>query len=1130
MKSRLLSFFLILGLGFAEQGARYLIISHPAYVPIVQPLAEWKTKKGVKAKVVPLSEIGSTPSQIQTYIRNAYNNWPIRPEFVLLVGSPSQIPSYGGSTDCYYGDMGGDYKMEISVGRFFAMSARECSTMVAKVITYEKPDLQAIDTLYFLKGTTVVNEDQPPDPYYQPDSRLVRSYWRNAGYVLTESLLDIAGHNTSNVNAAGIDGRMFITYRGQGVYDWWPPFNGVNPASWNNGAKLPIVVSGTCAMIDLSPQGGGQHGDRFVRAGTPTEMGGVLAYFGTTNSGSHISDRRSACFRGFFTALFQEGEYRLGPATIRGRFWVDSLFHEQQRYQEWNLLGDPELRVWTGIPRRVMVLFDSVIEMVPQELGVTVLQNSVPVAGAFVCLSMDSTIYEVETTDTQGVAHIVVNPTHIGMMDVVVTGKNILPYEGKVRVIASGAPFIITTHSSIDDYLGNHDGVINPGERFRLTVSLKNVGGITATGVTGLLRVSSPVLQVFDSVSSYGTIAPDSTRNGDQYELLVDSLVPDGFVIPVTILVRDDVGDSWNCALNLFVRAGLIRINAALFLDSPPGGNGNGRVGRMEAGRVQVALINQGGGALDRVQGIITCLDTNVVVVDSSGYYGRIDSGAINIGSQDRFAISAGPGLMRNQPVRFLVRVQGDGGTYHYSDTVSFELSGEEGVTSEPTGPDGYGYWCYDNTDTASGQAPIYQWLELAPPGPGLVISGVSDSDAVTITLAMPFTFQYYDTRDNFVSICSNGFLALGYTTYRFGSNGPIPDTAGPPFMIAPFWDDLNPDETRNGYGTAYQYFDTANHRWIVEFKDFAHYNQPNIRESFQVILYDPVYYPTPTGDGEIVFQYQRVSLGSSCTVGIEDGTETRGIQYLYNNSYAPTAAYLQANRAIKFTTNPPRNIVSPWLVLSGVQASDTLEGNGNGLLEAGERLEVAVFLQNRGSYDAVNSVITLNSEDGDAVIYDSISVLGLIPPGTTVNNITNPFRLEIVPQPADSILEFGLRVQAEGYITLTYFSLGISGLTGVEEKPTGLNKFGMEKIRPNPLKSSTAVYYTLARDAQVDLALFDALGRRVKTIERGVKPSGMHQARLSCDGLSNGVYFCRLLIKDGKGERKFIQKVQFVR
>lgn len=1130
MKKRLIGIFLLFALGFAEEGARYLIISHPAYVPIVQPLAEWKTEKGVKAKVVSVSEIGSTPSQIQTYIRNAYNNWPIKPEFVLLVGSPSQIPSYGGTTDCYYGDMSGDYKMEISVGRFFAMNARECSTMVAKVLAYEKPNLQTIDTLYYLKGTTVVNEDQPPDPYYQPDSRLVRSYWQNAGYVLTESLLDNAGHNTGHVNAAGIDGRMFITYRGQGVYDWWSPFNGVDPSSWNNGAKLPIVVSGTCAMIDLSTNGGGSQGDRFVRAGTPSALGGVLAYFGTTNSGSHISDRRSACYRGFFTALFQEGEYRLGPATLRGRFWVDSLFHEQLRYQEWNLLGDPELNIWTGVPRQVTVLFDSVIEMAPQEMVITVLRNGVPVPGALVCVSMDSTIYAVETTDVQGEAHILVNPTHIGIIDVVVTGKNILPYEGRARVITSGTPFIITVHSSIDDYLGNHDGLINPGERFRLTVSLKNVGGVTATGVTGLLRVSSPALQVYDSVSNYGAIAPDSTRNGDQYELWVDSLVPDGFVIPASILVRDEAGDSWQYPLDLTVRAGLIRVNTAYFIDSAPGGNGNGRVGRLESGLVQLAVVNQGGGALERVQCIITCLDTNVVVVDSSGYYGRIDSGAINNGSLDQFAISAGPGLVRNQPVHFLVRVQADGGTYHYSDTFGFELSGEEGVTSEPTGPDVYGYWCYDDTDTSSGRAPIYQWLELAPPGPGTVISGVSDSDAVTITLPIPFSFQYYGTRDNFVSICSNGFLTLGYTTYRFGSNRQIPDTAGPPFMIAPFWDDLNPDETRNGYGTAYQYFDTTNHCWIVEFKDFAHYNQPNIRESFQVIFFDPAYYPTPTGDGEIVFQYQRVALGSSCTVGIEDGTETQGIQYLYNNSYASTAAYLQANRAIKFTTNPPRNIVSPWLVLSGVQVSDTLEGNGNGLWEAGERLEVAVFLQNRGSYDAVNSVIVLNSEDGDAVIFDSVSVLGLIPAGATVSNIANPFRLEIVPQPEDSILEFGLRVQAEGYITLNYFSLGISGLTGVEEKRSVFKGFGMGKIKPNPLRSATMVCYSLAQTAQVDLALFDALGRRVKTIERGVKSGGVHQARLSCDGLSNGVYFCRLLVKNGTEEKKFIQKVQFIR
>ena len=109
---------LTLSAALAEQGARYFVIVADSYVQAVRPLADWKTAKGVLAKVVPISQIGILPSQIQAYIRNAYNTWPVRPEYVLLAGSPTSIPSYGDNNDCYYGDMSGDQKMEISVGRF----------------------------------------------------------------------------------------------------------------------------------------------------------------------------------------------------------------------------------------------------------------------------------------------------------------------------------------------------------------------------------------------------------------------------------------------------------------------------------------------------------------------------------------------------------------------------------------------------------------------------------------------------------------------------------------------------------------------------------------------------------------------------------------------------------------------------------------------------------------------------------------------------------------------------------------------------------------------------------------------------------------------------------------------------
>jgi hypothetical protein len=112
--------------------------------------------------------------------------------------------------------------------------------------------------------------------------------------------------------------------------------------------------------------------------------------------------------------------------------------------------------------------------------------------------------------------------------------------------------------------------------------------------------------------------------------------------------------------------------------------------------------------------------------------------------------------------------------------------------------------------------------------------------------------------------VCSNGFL---------------------------FWDDLDPSEA----GDIYQYYNDTEHCWIIEFYEVDHYGGPGDYETFQVILYDPAYYTTPTGDGEMVFQYYTVSDVTSNTVGIEDSTETIGIQWVYNNTYDPTAAPLVA-------------------------------------------------------------------------------------------------------------------------------------------------------------------------------------------------------------------------------------------
>jgi hypothetical protein len=128
--------------------------------------------------------------------------------------------------------------------------------------------------------------------------------------------------------------------------------------------------------------------------------------------------------------------------------------------------------------------------------------------------------------------------------------------------------------------------------------------------------------------------------------------------------------------------------------------------------------------------------------------------------------------------------------------------------------------------------------------------------------------------------------------------------------MVGLFWDDLF-EGSSNPTSKLLYYADVANHRFIVEWDSVGHYSGTALRETFQAILFDPAFFPTPTGDGEILFQYRVVGEEGGCTIGIEDSTQTIGLQYLYNSVYNPTATYIRDRAAIRFTTRPPSILVS---------------------------------------------------------------------------------------------------------------------------------------------------------------------------------------------------------------------------
>jgi hypothetical protein len=343
----------------------------------------------------------------------------------------------------------------------------------------------------------------------------------------------------------------------------------------------------------------------------------------------------------------------------------------------------------------------------------------------------------------------------------------------------------------------------------------------------------------------------------------------------------------------------------------------------------------------------------------------------------------------------------------------------------------------------------------------------------------------------------------MGYSTYRFGDNGTIPSSGGPKRMLAPFWDDLDPSL----YGDIYYYHDTANHRWIVEFKDCAHYESSTQRETFQVILLDPQYYPTPTGDGEILYLYSHVTDATSNTVGMEDQTEQRGLQYLCNNTYDVNAAPLISNRALLITTKPPAGTYNtPWLHIINYTINDSAGGNNNGIVEPDETIDIYISIKNDGDTNAYNVTGILRCSDNDAEVIDSISSFGDLAVGGTANNINDAYTVHVSNNPAD-------------------------GLPGVEEQELlGYGKsFGLQ-VFPNPTRQIATIKLQIPRTkSQIALKIYDVTGRLVKDFKLptvySLLPTSVSWDATDDNGreVASGIYFISLDTDDYKQIKKVV-------
>jgi hypothetical protein len=464
-----------------------------------------------------------------------------------------------------------------------------------------------------------------------------------------------------------------------------------------------------------------------------------------------------------------------------------------------------------------------------------------------------------------------------------------------------------------------------------------------------------------------------------------------------------------------------------------------------------------------------------------------------------------------------------------YSDTASFNLLVGDPLY-QPLGPDAYGYKCYDIYDQ---NGPDFNWLEVDPTygGAGTLLTWTGNDQTVQVNV--PFTFRFYGQDFTQISVCTNGWIAMGSTTSNDWSNSAIPNADGPPNMIAPFWEDLAPDLAGH---TAY-YYNPTQHYFVVEYDSVREFSPTTAKETFEVVLYDPAYYPTSTGDGQILFQYKQTEDLSSNTVGIENQAQTDGLQVLFNAALNNHMAPLAPGMAYLFST-PVTSTLSLDVTLTPINPPLIIPANGGNF-----SFTVAV-LRTVGPQAPYQAWTRIKNPDGT---YTG-NMLGPVTINTPVGVTISRVRNQNVPG------TWGAGVFTYlGYVnnTYSYPAMDSSSFTFTKSATADGGPFvndaicagelfpgempsasllpetsSLSEARPNPFNPSTDIRYQIQDARHVSLKVYDTAGRLVTTLVNGIKEAGTHSVTFDGSKLSSGLYFVRMQA----GEFNQVRKLMLVK
>lgn len=918
----------------------YLIITDSALARHTTELVNWKKRKGYNVVVAPIYRPGIGPDEIRRYIQDAYAHWERPPEVVLLIGDVNmpgiQLPAFTirhphpqqneiDVTDLPYSLMDDqDYLPDLMVGRISvdSPSPTDLLTYIARVINHER-DIANFPSANFHRATLFAgNFGDGNLPVLSPVETCVwlGTRLRERGWQVDEFYYRRPGDdiNPGPIIASINRGVNIVAYRGwadaNGTH--YPQFYRTHIQQLDNGPFLPIWTFFVCNTGDFGNNNiNPAFGEVSIVAGSRRRPTGALLFYGPSDL--HTNTRfNNPMLGGWYGGLLYKGVRNVSALALLGKLeiWGNNPDFRHRGhpwnfvefyFSVYNILGDPDLSYYFDPPRRMTVQHPGEVFRGQSQLRMVVRkENGEGLGGAIVTLqgALEGSIL----TDREGTAWFPIQNLTSDTIQISVFASNYAPYLRTIPVREAERMVGITGAEVRNDVGGNQ---ALTGRPLDITFTLRNFGTQRVEGVR-LEVLESPYYTIEASEVVVGNLDPSQSLPTPQpLRITLASNLQYGTSVPIEMLITTSQNDRWEALHRLTVAGPDLRWEEITWQDPlEPGGSSS----------FYLTLFNRGGQRAQGVYGILHTHDNSVEITDANGRFGTLEVRQRQTNADDPFGVRALPDVTPGRVV--IMRLDLFNQDHQSLGTLLFPITIGTRRTTDPVGPDQYGYYAYDDTDTAYALSPRFNWVELDGNYGGTADRHFRLTDDQTVGVPLPFPFTFYGEQYDSLFICSNGWVSFAVrdpqSEWDF-NNHPIPSPLGPRTMIAPYWEDLVGRRNQLGQRDSLDVFIKALNnprRVIVEWSRVVARsgNDEDHEQTFQVILFHPEDIRTPSGDGEILFQYLRARLvdrgtdNTFASAGIQDYTHLRGLGLTYANRYTSGCDSIRDNRAILITTRPP--------------------------------------------------------------------------------------------------------------------------------------------------------------------------------------------------------------------------------